>query len=220
MFQPTNKVYQTPVKKALVSAVLVVLFATEMNIPVAQAASVLPNTQVATVKKASNDTVDKPILTPSQMKNLEEASLYHQTAKEAEPQAVVKTMFMDMSAYTSAVNETDGSPFITADGSVVRDGVIATNALPFGTKVRIPSLFGDKVFTVRDRMNQRYYYRVDVWMTTKKAAFTFGVKRKIEIEVIEMGSGKKNWEQWKGKTAELNRVGKYGPKPEEVATWL
>lgn len=220
MFQPTNKVYQTPVKKALVSAVLVMLFATEMNIPVAQAASVLPNTQVATVKKASNDTVDKPILTPSQMKNLEEASLYHQTAKEAEPQAVVKTMFMDMSAYTSAVNETDGSPFITADGSVVRDGVIATNALPFGTKVRIPSLFGDKVFTVRDRMNQRYYYRVDVWMTTKKAAFTFGVKRKIEIEVIEMGSGKKNWEQWKGKTAELNRVGKYGPKPEEVATWL
>lgn len=205
MFQPTNKVYQTPVKKALVSAVLVMLFATEMNIPVAQAASVLPNTQVATVKKASNDTVDKPILTPSQMKNLEEASLYHQTAKEAEPQAVVKTMFMDMSAYTSAVNETDGSPFITADGSVVRDGVIATNALPFGTKVRIPSLFGDKVFTVRDRMNQRYYYRVDVWMTTKKAAFTFGVKRKIEIEVIEMGSGKKNWEQWKGKTAELNR---------------
>lgn len=220
MFQPTNKVYQTPVKKALVSAVLVVLFATEMNIPVAQAASVLPNTQIATSKKASNDTIDKPIFTPSEMKNLEEASLYYKTAEKAEVAAPVKTMFMDMSAYTSAVNETDGSPFITADGSVVRDGVIATNALPFGTKVRIPSLFGDKIFTVRDRMNQRYYYRVDVWMTTKKDAFAFGVKRKVEIEVIEMGTGKKNWDQWKGKTAELNRVGKYGPKPEEVATWL
>ena len=125
-----------------------------------------------------------------------------------------------MTAYTSAPNETDSSPFITADGSVVRDGVIATNALPFGSKIRIPSLYGDKIFTVRDRMNQRYYYRVDVWMTTKKEAFTFGVKRKIPIEVIEIGDGKKNWEQWKGKGAELGRVGKYGPKPEEEGIWL
>jgi|GEM_PF-1425941 3D (Asp-Asp-Asp) domain-containing protein len=228
MFKPTNQVYQTPVKKALVTVVLTALFATEVRIPVAQAASPLPNTQVATQKQASNDTVDKPILLPSQMKALEnEASLYHATSTHGttdeqtdESQEVLKTMYMDMTAYTSAVNETDGSPFITADGSVVRDGIVATNALPFGSKIRIPSLFGDKVFTVHDRMNQRYYYRTDVWMTTKKEAFAFGVKRKIPIEVIEIGDGKKNWEQWKGKSAELNRVGKYGPKPEEAGKWL
>ena len=211
MIKPTNQVYQTPVKKALVIAVLVALSATEVRVPVAEAASSLPNTQVSTIDTAIND-------------NVEEASLYYATNihGEAEKEEVtpVKTMYMDMTAYTSAPNETDGSPFITADGSVVRDGIVATNALPFGTKVRIPSLFGDKIFTVHDRMNQRYYYRVDVWMTTKKEAFAFGVKRKVEIEVIEMGDGKKNWDQWKNKTAELNRVGKYGPKPEEDGIWL
>lgn len=123
----------------------------------------------------------------------------------------VKTMTLDATAYTSRPGETDASPFITADGSVVRDGFIATNVLPIGTKVRIPTLFGDKIFEVRDRMNARYTYRLDVWMPDIDAARAFGLKRKVKVEIIEMGDGKKNWEQWKGKGKELYQVGKYGP---------
>ena len=123
----------------------------------------------------------------------------------------VKTMTLDATAYSSRPAETDASPYITADGSVVRDGYIATNVLPIGTKVRLPKLFGDKIFEVRDRMNARYTYRLDVWMPDLAEARKFGIKRKVQVEIIEMGNGKKNWEQWKGKGKELHQVGKYGP---------
>ena len=123
----------------------------------------------------------------------------------------VKTITLDATAYTSRPAETDGSPYITADGSVVRDGYVATNVLPIGTRVRIPSLFGDKIFEVRDRMNARYTYRLDIWMTSIEDARKFGLKRKIKVEIVEMGDGKKNWEQWKGKGKELHQVGKFGP---------
>jgi len=129
----------------------------------------------------------------------------------------IKTIRMASTAYTSRPNETDGSPFITADGSVVRDGYVATNVLPIGTKIRIPSVFGDKIFEVHDRMNARYGYRVDIWMSDLKAAKAYGLKRNIAVEVIEMGTGKKNWEQWKGRTADLHKVGKYGPADDPIA---
>lgn len=132
------------------------------------------------------------------------------------PEAV-KTIPMTVTAYSSRPAETDGSPFITADGSVVRDGYVATNVLPIGTKIRIPTLFGDKIFEVHDRMNARYSYRVDIWMPELKDAKQFGLKRNVKIEVIEMGNGKKNWEQWKGKGKELYRVGKYGPAAPPLA---
>jgi 3D (Asp-Asp-Asp) domain-containing protein len=88
--------------------------------------------------------------------------------------AVQKTLNLKVTAYTSLADETDDTPFITADGSYVHDGVVATNLLPFGAKVMIPSLFGDKVFTVDDRMSKRLMNNIDVWMGTKAAAVVFG----------------------------------------------
>jgi 3D (Asp-Asp-Asp) domain-containing protein len=88
--------------------------------------------------------------------------------------AVQKTLNLKVTAYTSLEDETDDTPFITADGSYVHDGVVATNLLPFGTKVMIPSLFGDKLFTVNDRMSKRLMNNIDVWMGTKAAAIVFG----------------------------------------------
>ncbi len=100
---------------------------------------------------------------------------------------------VDVTAYTSSVEECDSDPFITADGSTTRDGIIATNFLPFGTKVRLPDLFGDKVFVVHDRMNARYVYRIDVWMEKKVDMRQFGIHRNVEIEIVEMGDGKTQW---------------------------
>ena len=88
-----------------------------------------------------------------------------------------------LTAYSSTPEETDDSPFITASNTRVRDGIVATNFLPFGTKVKIPALFGDKVFTVEDRMHQRKQGFVDIWMPTKAAALRFGIT-KAEIEVV------------------------------------
>ncbi|MDD4332593.1 MAG: hypothetical protein PHT51_00590 [Patescibacteria group bacterium] len=91
-----------------------------------------------------------------------------------------------ITAYNSEAAQCDSSPCITANGFNVcahgKEDTIAANFLPFGAKVRIPDLFGDRVFTVRDRMNSRYYQRVDVWMVEKEDAKHFGVKlAKIEV---------------------------------------
>lgn len=92
-----------------------------------------------------------------------------------------------VTAYNSEPSQTDGSPCITANGfNVCEHGVedtIAANFLKFGTKVRIPELFGDKIFVVRDRMNPRFPERADVWMIDKTDAKNFGVKR-VKIEAV------------------------------------
>lgn len=113
-------------------------------------------------------------------------------AEEIKPVRIVNSA---VTAYNSLPGQTDGSPFVTADGSCVGDGIVAANFLRIGTKVRLPDLFGDKIFEVRDRMNERYTYRIDVWMKEKKDAKQFGYKRKVKIEVLEDGDGKKNWDQ-------------------------
>ena len=58
--------------------------------------------------------------------------------------------------YSSTIDQTDSTPFITANGTYVRDGIVASNFLVFGTVVKFPELFGDKRFVVMDRMNPRY----------------------------------------------------------------
>jgi|GEM_PF-2339715 len=92
--------------------------------------------------------------------------------------------YVDMTAYNSEVGQTDSTPFITANGTRVRDGIVAANFLKFNTRIRIPELYGDKIFVVTDRMNKRYTSRVDIWMQKKSAARKFGVKHKIKIEVL------------------------------------
>lgn len=98
--------------------------------------------------------------------------------------AAQRIRYVAMTAYSSTPDQTDDSPFITANGTRVRDGIVATNGLPFGTKIKIPELYGDKVFVVTDRMNKRYTDRVDIWMETREEAIQFGVKRSVKIEVF------------------------------------
>lgn len=79
-------------------------------------------------------------------------------------------------AYSSTPDQTDDSPFTMANGKRVHDGAVAANFLPFGTKVRFPELYGDKVFTVEDRMHRRFSDRVDIWMETRSEAIRFGIQ--------------------------------------------
>ena len=37
-------------------------------------------------------------------------------------------------------------------------------------------MFGDKVFVVEDRMNKRYWHRVDVWMPTRQEAIILRIR--------------------------------------------
>ncbi|MCF7845170.1 MAG: 3D domain-containing protein [Candidatus Pacebacteria bacterium] len=108
-------------------------------------------------------------------------------------EVVVKEVFLvEMTGYSSTPDQTNCQPFITASGEWVRDGIVATNFLEFGTKIRIPEYFGDKEFVVKDRMNSRYTLPkndsydgyVDIWFQTRNEAVNFG-RVLAEIEVIE-----------------------------------
>ena len=101
---------------------------------------------------------------------------------------VKKNYKMTVTAYSSTIDQTDDTPCITANGYNLcennQENVIAANFLPFGTKVRLPEKFGDRIFTVQDRMNARYYYRSDVWFKDRAAAIKFGAPYTV-VEVVE-----------------------------------
>ncbi|MBI4134879.1 MAG: 3D domain-containing protein [Candidatus Sungbacteria bacterium] len=99
-----------------------------------------------------------------------------------EPKADIRKL--KITAYSSSHDETDDTPDVTASGTKTRPGVVAANFLPFGTKVRIPQLFGDRVFTVEDRMHSRFQDRLDIWFPTKQEARRFGLQfTEVEIEI-------------------------------------
>jgi len=102
---------------------------------------------------------------------------------------VVATREVVATAYSSTVDQTDDTPCITANGFDLcennEEEIIANNGLKFGTKVRIPALYGDRVFTVADRMNSRYgSNRIDIWMTDHDRAIDFG-KRMVQMEIVK-----------------------------------
>jgi 3D (Asp-Asp-Asp) domain-containing protein len=96
---------------------------------------------------------------------------------------VKKTIKVLATAYSSTPDQTDSTPFITANGKVVHDGLVAANFLPFGTKLRLPEVYGDKVFTVNDRMHPRFSNRLDVWMKSREEARRFGAKT-VKVEIL------------------------------------
>lgn len=99
--------------------------------------------------------------------------------------AIIQRINVIITAYSSTPWETDGDPFLTAAGSRVRDGVVANNLLPLGTKIKIPELYGEKIFIIEDRMHWRKgNYQIDIWFPDYWQALNFGAKRTY-IEVLE-----------------------------------
>jgi 3D (Asp-Asp-Asp) domain-containing protein len=97
---------------------------------------------------------------------------------------VERKMNVILTAYSSTLWETDNTPFITASGQTVRHGIVANNLLPFGTKIRIPEMYGDQIFIVEDRMKlDRGNYIIDIWFPSHQQAENFGAKRTY-IEVL------------------------------------
>ena len=92
-----------------------------------------------------------------------------------------KTMTVVLTAYSSTPDQTDSTPFTTASGTRVRDGIVASNFLAFGTKIKIPELFGDKEFVVEDRMARKHGDKIDIWFPERRLARRFGIQ---EAEVV------------------------------------
>lgn len=92
----------------------------------------------------------------------------------------------EVSAYNTLPEQTDNTPCVAANGDNIclekNKNTVATNFLPFGTRIIIPSL-GNQVYVVRDRMNKRYEgYYLDVLAPTKNHAMVIGrQERKVII---------------------------------------
>lgn len=112
-------------------------------------------------------------------------------AVQIKPTAISRVIYITVTAYSSTPDQTDDTPFITANGTHVRDGIIAANFLKFGTKVKFPDYSGDKIYEVTDRMNERYPDRADIWMETRDAAMDFGI-RTLKMEILPATLADKN----------------------------
>jgi 3D (Asp-Asp-Asp) domain-containing protein len=114
----------------------------------------------------------------------EERFLVASSGPHNPPLKVVSEFETVITAYSSTHSQTDGTPFITASNKKVADGIIANNYFPFGTKVKIPELYGDKIFVVEDRMNSRKSnYQFDIWFADHQEAINFGAQR-TTIEIL------------------------------------
>lgn len=116
--------------------------------PKAMAAKAPPSEMAAKHPSAepAATAVEMSETTRSEDKN--SASGRHKTRKTEAVESFQKGIF---TAYTSQRHQTDGTPFISADGTnlqTVNGCVVANNHLPFGTRVEIESI-GECV--VRDR---------------------------------------------------------------------
>jgi 3D (Asp-Asp-Asp) domain-containing protein len=117
----------------------------------------------------------------------EDASLSIQSLFE---RPIEETFTATITAYSSEPGQTDDTPFISADGNYVYDGLMACpRRYPFGTKVMV-NYTNDtqKIFTCGDRMNLRFDQgkgaeRFDIWMANTSDAKSWGL-RKLEITVI------------------------------------
>lgn len=107
------------------------------------------------------------------------------TSMDNSPKTVRSRSVFSISAYNSLPEQTDDSPWTGAMGTRMRDGVVASNVLPFGTRLKIPDFSGNKVYVVEDRMNARYNGKLymDIWMEQYEDAVSFG-RRQYVVEVI------------------------------------
>ena len=99
---------------------------------------------------------------------------------------IKNTVYTTVTAYSSSVDECGIDPFTMASGDRVFDGAIAHQYLQFGTKVRFPEIFGEKIFVVKDRLGHQFtsYYHVDMWVQSKAEAKNWGAKV-IKMEILE-----------------------------------
>ena len=154
--------------KSLTISLILAVFALEMVVPT--------QVQAAQLQVLANDSLNDLTLAQTV-----DGKLVHTAKNDTKPHKEVKAV---LTAYSSTPDQTDDDPFVAASGKRVYDGMVAANWLPFGTKIKIPALYGEKVFTVDDRMNARYGYgRMDVWLNgTRAQVNAFGVRRTV-IEV-------------------------------------
>ena len=83
-------------------------------------------------------------------------------------------------AYTAIVSQTDSTPTITASAQKVREGVVANNCLPFGTRIKV----NNRIYEIQDRMSEKYRCdNFDIFIWKHSEAIDFG-RQTLKYEII------------------------------------
>lgn len=164
---------------SIIAAVWVVLLATPFS--------------VSAIEEYLNDTADSSLLVEVTIPGVtDQQPTFWGTVKQylgirniAKTKPAIGTQFtVNSSAYASSPYQTDSTPCITAAGTRVRPGVVASNFLPLGT---ILDINGEE-YIVEDRMNARYAgYFLDLWFPSTSSALEFG-RKKLVITIKDYGS--------------------------------
>ncbi|MEK7479396.1 MAG: hypothetical protein AAB634_02575, partial [Patescibacteria group bacterium] len=95
-----------------------------------------------------------------------------------------------VSAYTSKAGA------LTATGTRPKPGTIAVSrdllqsALPHGSCVQIPKMYGGSVFRVEDTMAKRWAKKIDIWVgSLEEAREKVGVRKEVAIKQVPCPSG-------------------------------
>ncbi|WP_417876481.1 3D domain-containing protein [Winogradskyella sediminis] len=100
----------------------------------------------------------------------------------------LKTFKVTATAYNSLVYQTNSNPNITAFGDSLKPGMrylavsrdLLDSGLVYNTQVKIEGF--DSLYIVKDKMNRRYYNRIDIYMDNDiKRAKQWG-KKNVVIE--------------------------------------
>lgn len=121
-----------------------------------------------------------PVKTPEEIKREKVLAKYEERRKRAN---FPKGKFtVNASAYTAAADECGKSDGITASGLMVKvdETVACPPEFPFGTKLKID---GMGTYICEDRGGAIKGNHIDIYMETKKEAFTFG-RRNLLAEVV------------------------------------
>jgi 3D (Asp-Asp-Asp) domain-containing protein len=133
--------------------------------------------------------VSEELISASNIANIieEEAPLLYANFPENKELAIKWSGHYVVTAYNSEERQCDSTPCITASGfDVCEHGIedtVAANFLEFGTKIRMPEIFGDRIFVVRDRMSEKYSDMIDIWMINEADARQFG-RQSVKIEIL------------------------------------
>jgi len=118
-----------------------------------------------------------------------QADLLHKAFGEPVGQRPLLTKKVIATAYTARAEECDGTPWFTASMTLSRVGVLAVSrdlealGLTLGKTVIIK---GMGLFRIEDRMNARWFNRVDILHANVEAARRFA---KQDIEILWIGEG-------------------------------
>jgi len=85
----------------------------------------------------------------------------------------------EVTGYSSTVDQTDSTPYLTAHQTAVRDGIVACpRDVPFHTEIVIQG----RTYACEDRMSLANDGKYDIWMASREEAIAWG-RQEIIVKI-------------------------------------